>query len=67
MIPKFAKGSNGEVRSQLYVALDQGYLDQKTFEAFRESALALSRRLAKFIRYLRGYESDSRVQRTRKS
>jgi len=61
-----AKGSNGEVRSQLYVALDQEYLDQKTFEACRASALTLSRRIAKFIRYLQGYESNSRIRRARK-
>src|SRR6266536_2674007 len=28
-----AKASNGELRSQLYVAFDQEYLDQKTFDA----------------------------------
>src|SRR5262245_43610043 len=41
-----AKGSNGEVRSQLYVALDQQYIDQRTFNKLRDSALGLSRRLA---------------------
>ena len=62
-----AKGSNGEVRSQIYVALDQEYLDQKTFDALRESALCLSRRIAKFISYLSGYAGNSRVRRpTRK-
>jgi four helix bundle protein len=43
-----AKGSSAEVRSQLYVALDQEYLDQETFEKMREATRALSRRLAKF-------------------
>src|ERR1041385_3549537 len=58
-----AKGSNGEVRSQLYVALDKEYLDQKTFEGLLESALALSRRIAKFISYLQSYPSNSRIRR----
>jgi four helix bundle protein len=62
-----AKGSTGEVRSQLYVALDQEYVDQKMFEKLRDSALAVSRRLAKFIRYLENYSSNSRVRRSRKS
>jgi four helix bundle protein len=62
-----AKGSTGEVRSQLYVALDQKYVDQKTFEKLRSSALAVSRRLAKFIGYLEDYPSNSRVCRSRKS
>ena len=62
-----AKGSTGEVRSQLYVALDQQYIDQKMFEKLRDSALAVSRRLAKFIRYLEDYPSNSRVRCSRKS
>src|SRR5262245_3133496 len=41
-----AKGSSGEVRSQLYVAIDQEHLDEKTFAELKESALKLSRRLA---------------------
>ena len=63
---QIAKGSNGEVRSQLYVALDQEYVDQKMFDKLRNSALALSRRLAKFISYLESYASNSRVRRAPK-
>src|SRR5664279_745594 len=62
-----AKGSTGEVRSQLYVALDQEYVNQKMFEKLRDAALAVSRRLAKFIRYLETYPSNSRVRQPRKS
>jgi four helix bundle protein len=62
-----AKGSTGEVRSQLYVALDQKYVDQKMFEKLRDSALAVSRRLAKFIGYLEDYPGNSRVRRSRKN
>ncbi len=58
-----AKGSNGEVRSHLYVALDQQYLDQKSFSALKGSAIALSRRIARFITYLSGYPSNTRVRR----
>jgi four helix bundle protein len=57
-----AKGSNSEVRSQLYVALDQQYIEQNTFDALRESTLALSRRMAKFIKYLETHPKDSRVR-----
>ena len=57
-----AKGSNGEVRSHLYVALDQEYLDQKTFDTLRASSMALSRRLAKFISYLKRYPRNSRIR-----
>jgi four helix bundle protein len=58
-----SKGSNGEVRSQAYVALDQGYLSQTEFESLRDSATALSRRLASFIRYLEGCSGTSRVRK----
>ena len=55
-----AKGSNGEVRSQLYVALDQEYLDNQAFESLRHAALSLSRQIASFIRYLEKYPSNRR-------
>jgi four helix bundle protein len=57
-----AKGSSGEVRSQLYVALDQGFIDESAFEACKRSALKLSRRIAKFICYLQSCRSNSRVR-----
>ena len=55
-----AKGSNGEVRSQLYVALDQQYIDRPTFEGLHTVSLSLSRRLARFIQYLETLPSNSR-------
>jgi len=58
-----AKGSNGEVRSQFYLVLDQEYIDEKTFSLLRQSALALSRRLARFISYLERFPGNSRVRR----
>lgn len=57
-----AKGSIGEVRSQLYVALDQEYLEQKRFDELHQSVSALSRRLAKFIGYLETYPKNSRIR-----
>jgi four helix bundle protein len=58
-----AKGSNGEVRSQLYVALDQEYLAEATFSALKQSCVELSRRIARFIRYLETYANNSRVRK----
>jgi len=60
-----AKGSNGEVRSQLYVAIDQQYIDENTFNDLKDSALKLSRRVAKFISYLQSYPSNARVRSAR--
>jgi four helix bundle protein len=41
-----AKGSCAEVRAQLYVALDVGYLDQKEFDQIMNLALEVTRILA---------------------
>jgi four helix bundle protein len=47
-----AKGSCGEVRSQLYVALDQEYLAQPDFEELRKMTVSISRLIAGFMKYL---------------
>ncbi len=47
-----AKGSAGEVRSQLYVALDVGYLTQTEFDEFTQLATEISRLLSAFMQYL---------------
>ena len=44
-----AKGSCGEVRAQLYVALDAGYLNIETFKYLNGLALECSRLLYSFI------------------
>jgi four helix bundle protein len=57
-----AKGSVGEARSQLYVALDQAYLTETKFNELRDQAAELSRRIASFISYLKTYASNTRVR-----
>jgi four helix bundle protein len=49
-----AKGSCGEVRAQLYVALDQGYLSQESFDTLSTHAVEVSELLSGFTRYLKG-------------
>ena len=49
-----AKGSCGEVVSQLYVALDLGYLSEQEFLALQELARDVSRVTGGFLRYLEG-------------
>src|SRR5882724_1826984 len=49
-----AKGSCGEARAQLYVALDQGYISHAQFETLFESATEVSQLISGFIKYLRG-------------
>ncbi len=48
-----AKGSTGEVRSQLYVALDAGFLSQPHFNELLASAEEPSRVISGLMRYLR--------------
>jgi len=48
-----AKGSSGELRSQLYVALDQGYLKEEMFDRLLVTALETSRMISGLINYLR--------------
>lgn len=45
-----ARGSCGEVRAQLYVALDQKYVTEKDFNRTQDKADYVSRLLAKFIK-----------------
>ena len=48
-----AKGSNGEVRSQAYVALDLGYVSRAECDDLVQRCETLSRRLYNFIEYLK--------------
>ncbi len=47
-----AKGSAGEVRSLLYLALDYGYIDDPTFNRVQATARKTNHLLAGLIRYL---------------
>ena len=49
-----AKGSCGEVRSQLYVALDQEYVGRKLFDQMFNSLKRLSGMISNLIDYLKG-------------
>lgn len=48
-----AKGSCGEVRSQLYVASDLGYIDEDELKSIMETAIETSRIISGLIRYLK--------------
>lgn len=49
----FAKGSRGELRSQLYAALDQRYLAQKEFAAATDLAAEVTRLVFGLMKYLK--------------
>lgn len=49
-----AKGSAGEVRTQLYIAFDQGYISQKDFENGKSLCITVSGQISGLIQYLKG-------------
>ncbi len=48
-----AKGSCGEVRAQLQVALDQNYLEQAAYQNFYDQCNLINGMIANFISYLK--------------
>jgi four helix bundle protein len=48
-----AKGSCGEARAQLYVALDQGYISPAQFETLLTSAQEVGQLICGLMKYLR--------------
>ena len=48
----YSKGSCGEVRSQLYRALDRSYINQSEFEELKAALMQISGLIQKFISYL---------------
>ncbi len=53
-----AKGSAAEVQSQLYVALDQGYISQEKFNELYSKSDEIARLISGFIQYLLGLKSS---------
>ncbi|HJZ83522.1 MAG TPA: four helix bundle protein [Pyrinomonadaceae bacterium] len=48
-----AKGSSGEVRAQLYVALDLDYISIAQFDALTQAATEVSQLISGLMKYLR--------------
>jgi len=52
---KYSKGSAGEIRSMLYVALDLNYISKSTFEEYHENVIKIITQISNFIKYLKNY------------
>lgn len=48
-----AKGSSGELRSQLFIAKDIGYMDNTDSKNLLKSAMCVSKQISGFIEYLK--------------
>ena len=53
-----ANGSAGEVRAQLYVALDLGYITQEQFQAVFKDITSIGKMLTSLTRHLRVNKRD---------
>jgi four helix bundle protein len=56
-----AKASAGEVRAQLYLAMDLEYLNQNEFDEAYSLVVICSKQLVRFIQYLRSQPNARRV------
>ena len=56
---KYSKGSAGEIRSMLYVALDLNYISKTTFEEYYENVIKIITQISNFIKYLKKYSSKA--------
>jgi four helix bundle protein len=61
---RYAKASAGEVRAQLYVGLDAGYLTDAEFEGLGDLADKGSRQLSRFISYLESHSAKPSARET---
>ena len=59
-----AAGSAGEVRAQLYLALDFGYMDVPQFQAAMTDVDRVGQMLTKLKQYLRNHRPPSTIQRS---
>ena len=48
-----SKASASGLQSHLYVALDQGYIDQEYFQSLRDQLESVHKRISNLIKYLK--------------
>ena len=62
---RYAKRSCTEVQSQLYIAQDQNYIDQKEFKETYDQAAQTRAAIHGFIRYLEKYQHQKKQHPTK--
>ncbi len=61
----YAKGSAGEVRSMLYVALDLNYINKEYFEKNYNTAVNIITQISNFKKYLRNYTIKENIKKVK--
>jgi len=56
----YAKGSVGELRTQLHIACELNYIPRDVFENLKQQSDVLSRKIGSFIRYLQQHSPKQR-------
>jgi four helix bundle protein len=62
---KYSKGSAGEVRSMLYIALDLDYISKDSFNKNYGIAINIITQISNFIKYLRKYTIKEKLTKAR--
>jgi len=62
---KIAKGSCGETRNQLYIALKIDYIKQNIFNEMNDKLISLSNQMGCFIKYLENCRIKNNFKQTR--
>ena len=57
----YAKGSAGELRTQLYISNQIGYIDEAIFKGLNQKVIILSQKLGNFIKTLKKSKMRERV------
>ncbi len=50
---RYAKGSSGEIRAQLHLAYDLGYIKEEEYQRLQKDIVSISKQLSSFSEYLR--------------
>ena len=58
----YSKGSAGEVRSMLYIALDLKYISKEEFNSNYQNAVNIITQIANFKKYLRNYSASEKLK-----
>ena len=58
----YSKGSAGEVRSMLYIALDLGHISKDNFTVCYDSSLNVITQISNFTKYLRKYSVKAKFE-----